>query len=153
FKSRGENHNAWFYYAVAWDLAAPLPFMSTAPLDKIAQEMQSLRPGDLPSPQNPLSLSAGGKTFQITGIDAIPVGDVLDLRVRYRAQAPNSDTAQLYQDNTSVMKAVVEKFPEFRDGFTAVIARALDPNGVGDYGSVSEMSKLANAAPPATPRP
>ena len=152
FKSRGENHNAWFYYAVAWDLAAPLPFISTASLDKIAQEMQSLRPSDLPSAQNPLSLPAGSRTFQVIGIDAIPVGDALDLRVRYKAQAPNSDTGQLYQDNTTVMKAVVEKFPEFRDGFPAVIARALDPNGVGDYGSVAEMSKLTGSAAAATPR-
>src|SRR5205823_5931297 len=101
FKSRGENHNAWFYYAVAWDLAAPLNFMSTASLDKIAQEMQPLRPTDLPTAQNPLILPAGGKSFQVTSIDAIPVGDVLDLRVRYKAQAPNSDTAHLYQDNTA----------------------------------------------------
>jgi hypothetical protein len=153
FKARGENHNAWFYYAVAWDLAAPLNFMSTSSLDKIAQEMQPLRPNDLPSAQNPLSLPAGGKTFQVTSIDAIPVGDVLDLRVRYKAQAPNSDTTQLFQDNNAVMKALVEKYPEFRDGFPAVIARALDPNGVGDYGSVSEMSKLTATASAATPRP
>jgi hypothetical protein len=153
FKSRGENHNAWFYYSVAWDLAAPLPFIGTLNLDKIAQEMQSIRPTDLPTQQNPLSLTAGSKTFQVTSIDAIPVGDVLDLRIRYKAQAPNSDTSQLYQDNNAVMKAVVDKYPEYRDGFPAVIARALDPNGVGDYGSVVEMSKLASTASPATPHP
>jgi hypothetical protein len=153
FKARGENHNAWFYYAVAWDLAAPLPFIGTPSLDKIAQEMTSIRPTDLPSQQNPLSLTAGGKTFQITSIDTVPVGEVLDLRVRYKAQAPNSDTAQLYQDNNAVMKALVDKYPEYRDGFPAVIARALDPNGVGDYGSVAEMSKLTSTASAATPHP
>ena len=89
----------------------------------------------------------------MTSIDAIPVGDVLDLRVRYKAQAPNSDTAHLYQDNTAVMKAVVEKYPEFRDGFPAVIARALDPSGNGDYGSVAEMSTLTARASAAAPRP
>ena len=153
FKSRGENRNAWFYYSVAWDLAAPLPFMGTVGLDKIAQEMQAIRPTDLPTQQNPLSLTAGGKTFQVTSIDTVPVGDVLDLRVRYKAQAANSDTAQLYQDNNAVMKALIDKFPEFRNGFPAVIARALDPNGVGDYGSVAEMSKLTSAAAAATPHP
>ena len=153
FKSRGQNRNAWFYYSVAWDLAAPLPFIGTASLDKIAQEMQSIRPSDLPTQQNPMSLTAGGKTFQVTSIDTVPVGDVLDLRVRYKAQAANSDTGQLYQDNNAVMKALVDKFPEFRDGFPAVIARALDPGGVGDYGSVAEMSKLASTASSATPHP
>jgi hypothetical protein len=151
FKSRDENHNAWFYYLVGWDLAAPLNFMSTANLDKIAQEMQAVKPSDLPTAQSPMGLSAGGKTFQVIGIDTVPVGDALDLRIRYKAQAPNTDTGQLYQDNMSVMKALVEKYPEYRDGFPAVIARALDPNGNGDYGSVAEMGKLTSTASASAP--
>ena len=152
FKARGENHNAWFYYLAAWELAAPLPFMSTVASDKIAEEMQAVRPADLPAADKPLSLPAGGKTFQVSSIDTVPVGDVLDLRVRYKALAAASDTAQLYQDNTAVMKAVVEKYPEFRDGFSAIIARAMDPSGNGDYGSVAEMSKLAGATSASNPK-
>lgn len=146
FKARGETHNAWFYYLEGWELAAPLDFMSNVALDKIADEMNTVRPTDLPSTSKPVDLMAGGKTFQLIGIDTYPVGDALDLRVRYKAQARNSDTSQLYQDNIAVMNALVAKYPEYRDGFPAMIARAIDSSGTGDYGSISEMSKLTGAA-------
>ncbi len=47
YKSKGQLHDAWFYYLTAWDLMAPVNFMSTPQLDKIAEEMQSARPGRL----------------------------------------------------------------------------------------------------------
>ena len=43
------KHNAWFYYLTAMGLTAPVNFMSTPQLDKLAEEMQSARPGDLPA--------------------------------------------------------------------------------------------------------
>ena len=49
FKAKGQSHNAWFYYLTAWDLLAPVNFMSTPQLDKVADEMQAARPSDLPS--------------------------------------------------------------------------------------------------------
>src|SRR3954470_20741920 len=33
FRAKGETHNAWLYYVVARDLAAPVPFMSTSNID------------------------------------------------------------------------------------------------------------------------
>src|SRR5271157_2293526 len=33
FKAKGQTHNAWFYYLTAWDLMAPVNFMSTPQLD------------------------------------------------------------------------------------------------------------------------
>ena len=41
FKAKGQLHDAWFYYLTAWDLTAPVNFMSTPLLDQIADEMQS----------------------------------------------------------------------------------------------------------------
>src|SRR5882724_4928212 len=35
YKSQGQAHNAWFYYLMAWDRLAPLPFMYQKPLDTI----------------------------------------------------------------------------------------------------------------------
>src|SRR5262249_23331352 len=49
YKAKNQLHNAWFYYLTAWDLLAPVNFMSNPQLDKIAQEMESARPNDLPS--------------------------------------------------------------------------------------------------------
>jgi len=140
YKAKGQSHNAWSYYLTAWDLTAPVEFMSTPQLDKIADEMQSARPSDLPSEASPLSLSAGGKVYKVTELSAVPVDNNLDLRVRYEnAQAANSEAA--FQDNMAVIKAIVAKYPELRDGFNSVIARAVDSSG-HEYGSVLPMKDV-----------
>jgi hypothetical protein len=140
YKAKGQTRNAWFYYLTAWDLMAPVNFMSTPQLDKIAEEMQSARPSDLPDNGNPLSLAANGKTFKVTEMVAVSVENNLDLRVRY-AVADASNTGAAFQDNMAVSKAIVAKYPEVRDAFTAVIARAVDANG-HDYGSVLPMKDV-----------
>ena len=140
FKAKGQLHNAWFYYLTAWDLTAPVNFMSTPELDKISDEMQGVRPSDMPSDSAPLSLAAGGKVFKVTELTAVPVDNNLDLRVRYQdANAANSAVA--FPDNMAVIKAIVAKYPELRDGFTAVIARAVDSSGT-EYGSVLPMKDV-----------
>ena len=140
YKSKGQLHNAWFYYLTSWDLLAPVNFMSTPQLDKIADEIQAARPSDLPSNGSPLNLTANGKTFKVTELVAVPVENNLDLRVRYEtADAANSGLA--FQDNMAVSKAIVGKYPEVRDAFSAVIARAVDGSG-HDYGSVLPMKDV-----------
>ena len=140
YKAKGQLHNAWLYYLTGWDLLAPVNFMSTPTLDKLADEMQSARPGDLPSQDKPLSLQAGGKTFPVTEITAVPVENALDLRVVYDSpDASNSGTA--FQDNMAVIKAIIAKYPEYRDAFNAVVARAVDKNG-HNYGSLQPMKEV-----------
>ncbi|MFZ0795672.1 MAG: hypothetical protein WAM65_18035 [Candidatus Korobacteraceae bacterium] len=140
YKAKVQSRNAWFYYLTAWDLTAPVEFMSTPQLDKIADEMQSARPGDLPSEASPLSLSADGKVFKVTELAAVPVDNNLDLRVRYtNAEAANSEAA--FHDNMAVSKAIVAKYPELHDAFNAVIARAVDSSG-HEYGSVLPMKDV-----------
>ncbi len=69
-----------------------------------------------------------------------PVGDALDLVVKY--QTPSvSDSTQSFADNTAVIKALVSKYPELRDAFGAVVARAVAPNGE-DYGTVLAMKDV-----------
>jgi hypothetical protein len=74
FKAAGQPHNAWFYYLTARELLAPVPFMSTAVLDKLYDEMQQARPDDLPY-QQPVTLDAAGRTFQVTQVFAVPVAN------------------------------------------------------------------------------
>jgi hypothetical protein len=134
FKSKGQLHDAWFYYLTAWDLTAPVNFMSTPQLDKIADEMQSARPGDLPTSSAPLSVTANGKTFRVTELTPVPGEKGVDLRIRYEdPDAGNSAVA--FQDNMAVIKAILAKYPELRDAFTSVVARAVDTSG-HDYGSL-----------------
>lgn len=128
YKEKGQAHNAWFYYLTAWDLIAPVDFMSTPQLDKLADEMQAARPADLPAAGAPMELSAGGKTFKVNDFFTVPIAGVLDLRVQYEnARAGNATLAS--QDNAAVIKAMVVKYPELREAFNAVMARAVDDSG------------------------
>jgi len=140
YQSKGQTLNAWLYYLTGWDLTAPVNFMSTPQLDKIAQEMQSARPANLPSNSAPLSLSANGKVFKVTDLTGVTADNALDLKVVY--DNPNAgDSGQAFQDNMAVIKAVVAKYPEVRGAFNSVIARAVDNSG-HDYGSLLPMKEI-----------
>jgi hypothetical protein len=64
----------------------------------------------------------------------------LDLIVRYQS-ANVANTNLAYQDNISVMKAVLQKWPELRDAFVGVVARAVDASG-RDYGTLLAMKDI-----------
>ena len=136
FKTKGQNRNAWFYYGEARELLVPVPFMATAMTDKLYYEMQTVKPADLP----PLDLAAGAKTFKVTDLFPVPVGQDFHLVVRYQA-ADVSDSGRTFQDNAAVMKALVSKYPELRDGFAGIVARAVEPSGK-DYGSMLPMKDI-----------
>jgi len=140
YKAKNQMHDAWFYYLTAWDLLAPVNFMGTPQLDKLGEEMQSVLPADLPTEQSPMDLSANGKVFKVTELAPVPVGGDLNLRVRYQT-ADASNSALAFQDNMAVIKAIVAKYPELREAFNAVIARAVD-NAGHDYGSLLAMKDV-----------
>jgi len=134
-KTKGENHAAWFYFQEARDLLVPVPFMSTMVTDKLYDEAQSVKPTDLP----PTDLSSNGKTFKLTALFPLVVGNELYLVVKYEA-ASVANSAATYQDNMSVMKALLAKYPELRD-FDGVIARGVEPSG-RDYGTMLHMKDI-----------
>ncbi len=135
-KSKGHLRNAWFYYGEARELMVPVPFMATATTDKLYDEMQAVKPADLP----PLDLAAGGKTFKITDLFPVPVGRDFDLVVKYQS-ADVSDSGKIFQDNLAVMKALLAKYPEFRDAFGGIVVRAVEPSGK-DYGSMLPVKDI-----------
>jgi hypothetical protein len=136
FKAKGKLHDAWFYYLEARELLAPVPFMSTLTTDKLYDEMENVKPADLP----PTDLPAGSKTFKVTELFPIAMDKDLDLVVKYQS-ADVSNTTQAFQDNTAVMKALVTKYPELRDAFDGIVARAVEPSG-RDYGSLLAMKSI-----------
>jgi hypothetical protein len=141
YKAKGTNHNAWLYYLTAWDLTAPVDFIETRSLDKISDEMQSVRPPDLPTSDHPVSLPAsGGRSYQLIYISALPVGNDLDLLVKYR-MPDVSNTQQMFDDNVAVIKAILGRYPEFRDAFAGVVARATELSG-RDYGTLLAMKDV-----------
>lgn len=141
YKSKGQNLAAYLYYLQAWEMASPVSFAYTVQRDKIVDEMQSAKPADWPSSSNPLSLAAGGKTYRVTQMFADAVGNDLDLIVKYAAVSDVSDTTAAFQDNMAVIRAVVARYPELRQAFAGVVARAVDASG-RDYGSLLAMKDV-----------
>lgn len=141
YKAKNQLHDAWLYYLAAWDLLTPVPFIGTTALDKISEEASSSKPPDMPTPEQPVQVpSAGGKTYSVTQMFEVPVQDGLALVVKY--QVPDiSNTAQAYQDNQAVMRALLAKYPELREAFTTIVARAVAPNGQ-DYGTEMAMKDI-----------
>jgi hypothetical protein len=140
FKAKGQNRNAWLYYSKARELMSPVPFMSTLQTDKVYDEAQSLQPSDAPSAESPVEISGGGKVYRVTSIFPVGVGNDVDLVVKY--QSPSvANTAQTYQDNLAAIHALVAKYPEYRDGFSAIIARAVEPSG-RDYGTMLAVKDI-----------
>lgn len=140
FKTKGQAHNAWFYYLEATSLVSPLPFMATAATDKMSDESQTLRPTDLPADGKSVDLAAATSAYKLTAIFPEAVGDDLDLIVRYQA-TDISNANQTYQNNVAVMKALVAKYPELRDAFAGIVARAVDSAG-RDYGTLLAMKDI-----------
>jgi hypothetical protein len=149
FQSKGQMHNAWLYYVEAISLVSPLgPFMATKASDDLNDESEKLQPADFPAKGKTADLSAGTTAgtsagtvaYKLTALFPEAVGDDLELIVRYQAN-DISNTKQAYQKNVAVMKALVEKYPELRDAFAAVVARAVDASG-HDYGTLLKMKEI-----------
>ena len=140
YKAKGQLHDAWFYYEEARSLSSPLPFMSTLATDKLYDESQSLKPADMPGGGKTAELAAGTANYKMTAVFPEAVGSDLDLIVKYQtADASNNNVA--YADNVAVMKALVAKYPEVRDAFASVVARAVDSSG-RDYGTLMAMKDI-----------
>ena len=140
FKSKGQNHNAWLYYREAIALVAPVDFMSTLATDKLYDETQTTQPADVPVNRNTVEINAGGKTYHWTEIFPLAVGNDLDVVVKYQS-ADVSNSGRTFQENTTVIKALVAKFPELREAFAGVVARAVEPSG-RDYGTLMTMKEI-----------
>lgn len=134
FKSKAQNHDAWLYYREAMALSAPVDFMSTLATDKLYDEAMAAQPSDMPVNGNSVGMSAGGKIYHLTEIFPLAVSGDLDVVVKYEA-ADVSNTARTFQENTAVIKALVAKFPDLREAFAGVVARAVEPSG-RDYGTL-----------------
>lgn len=140
YKAKSQLHNAWLCYLQARSLVSPVSFMSTLATDKLYDEFQSLQPADLPAEGKPVDLMAGATTYKVTAIFPSAVGTDLDLIVRYQA-ADVSNTTQTNQNNLAVIKGLIAKYPEFKDAFAGVVARAVDPSG-HDFGTLLAIKDI-----------
>jgi hypothetical protein len=137
FKAKNELYDAWYYFIEAHSLLTPVDFMSTQATDKLYDEAQSAKPSELP----PMDLSAAnGKTYKLIAMFPLVVGADLDLIIRFQSNNV-SNTSQAFQDNMAVIKAIVTKYPQLREAFGGIVARATEPSGQ-DYGTMREMKDI-----------
>jgi hypothetical protein len=141
FKQQGQLHNAWFYYVLAWEIYSPVEFMSSLQLDKLSAEIQAAKPADVPGGDPMPLVAANGRTYNLTQAFAVPDEQgQLSLVVKYGV-ADVSNTIQAFEDNSAVIKAVVVKFPELRQAFGGIVARATAADGQ-DYGTLLTMKDI-----------
>ena len=140
FSQKGELHNAYLYYLVAWEVYSPVDFMSSLQLDKLANEIQQARPADIPAGEA-VALAANGRTFNVTQMFAVPDDQGgLSLVVKYES-ADVGNTVQSFQDNMALIKALAGKLPELRGAFSGIVARATTRDG-HDYGTLQVMKDI-----------
>jgi hypothetical protein len=140
FKTKGQNRDAWLYFLEARELAVPVPFMYTQITDKLYDESQAVKPADVPMDGKTVDLPAAGKTYKLTTLFPVAVGQDLNVVVKYQA-SDVSRTAETFKDNMAVIHALVAKYPELRDAFAGVVARAVEPSG-RDYGAMLPMKEI-----------
>jgi len=140
YKAKGEMHDAWWFYLEARNLVSAMPFMYTLATDKLYDEWHNSQPPDLPADGKTADLAAGTATYKLTTVFPVAVGNDLDLIVKYQSSnASNNSLA--YQDNVSLIRAFVAKYPEVREAFAAIVARAVDSSGQ-DYGTELAMKDI-----------
>jgi hypothetical protein len=142
YKSKGQAHNAWLYAVEGRYLLAPVAFMHTLATDQLDLQMQSLVPPDVPNNGKTADLVSAtpGTAYKLTEMFPVAYGNDLDLVVRFQV-ADVSNSNQAYASNMAVMKALVTKYPELRDAFAGIVARATDPSG-RDYGTLLAMKDI-----------
>ena len=139
FAAKGQNHNAWYYLLEARNLASVMPFMSTRETDRLFDESQKAASTDAPD-GIPIDLSSAGKGYKPKSIFAYGIAGEVNLVVKY--ELPDvSDGAKTYAENLAVAHALVSKWPELREGFGAIIARATEPSGK-DFGTLVDIKSL-----------
>ena len=126
YNQKGQKWNAYFYYTTAAYLATPTDLLTSANLDKLNQEATAARPDGLPGAQ-PMTVSAGGKTFPVTDLHTDGSLGGLDLVIHYTA-TDATDPVATRAVNLDVMKAILAAHPELREGFHGLWVFADAPN-------------------------
>jgi len=85
--------------------------MSTLATDRLYDETQTAQPRCAGGRKN-CGLERRGKVYHLTELFPLAVGDDLNVVVKYQA-ADISDTARVFQENSTVIKALVQSFLNF----------------------------------------
>jgi hypothetical protein len=142
-KKQGSQHTSFFYYLTAADLlSGGVQFISTPQLEALYQEQANNVPKDIPqNPQQPVPVNLNGQTYQVMQAFVVP-DDKQGLDLVYKYSWPDiSDSVKTFQQNMAFIKALVQQYPEYKQGFTNIVARAVAPNGQ-DFGTQLPVNEI-----------
>lgn len=123
YASKKEDWPAWFYYQSAQFLLQPVDFLSSPNLEKLRKEADANHPNNLPG-MDPMALTAGGRTYEISNVYSGDFGGNLDLIVDYRG-TPGLDPVAARAQVTAIMQTLLQQHPGLRDAFHGIWVRSM----------------------------
>ncbi len=142
---------AWFYYQTAQNLLVPVDFISSPNLQKLSKESEQSRPEALPG-QDPMKLSAGAQTFNVTNVHVGEFSDQLDLIVTYTA-TPGLDPVAARAQVTAVMRAILQQYPGLQTAFHGLWVYAATPGSqAAPFALELPMNQIETSASPSGQR-
>lgn len=145
YAAKKQLWDAWFYYQTAQYLLNPVDFLSSPNLQKLQREAEQARPDNLPG-ADPLHISAGAQSFDITSLHTGELSDQLDLVITYNA-TPNQDMVAARAQVTAVMRALLQQHPELRSAFHGLWVYASTPGNQNPFALELPMEQIQNSAP------
>lgn len=150
YAAKKQLWDAWFYYQTAQYLLNPVDLISSPNLQKLQREAEQARPDNLPG-ADPLRLSSGTQTFNITGLHTGELSDQLDLVVTYNA-TPGQDMVAARAQVTAVMRALLQQHPELQTAFHGLWVYAATPGNQNPFALELPMDQIQTSAPPSGQR-
>lgn len=146
YAAKKQRWDAWFYYQTAQYLLDPVDFITSPNLQKLQREAEEARPDNLPG-ANPLRISNGTQSFDITSLHTGELSNQLDLVVTYNA-TPSQDPVAARAQVTAVMRALLEQHPELESAFHGLWVHAATPGNQNPFALELPMDQIQASAPP-----
>lgn len=146
YAAKKQLWDAYFYYQTAQFLLQPVDFVSSPNLQKLQREAESARPGNLPG-ADPLHLSAGTQSFDITNLHTGELSNQLDLIITYNA-TPSQDPVAARAQVTAVMRALLQQHPELQSAFHGLWVYAATPGNQNPFALELPMEQIQTSPSP-----
>lgn len=150
YAQQHDSWASWYYYEIARSLVEPVNFLSSPNLDKLHNEAEKVRPQDLPG-QQPVTFTANGQAFQITGIGTSTELGGLDMVIHYTPDASQTaalrDPTQARQQVLALMTGLLGAHPGLRTAFHGLWVYA-ESNGATVFALELPMGQIPGGGAP-----
>jgi hypothetical protein len=144
YAAKKQVWDAYFYYQTAQFLLEPVDFISSPNLQKLQREAEQNRPANLPGAE-PLRLSTGSATFEVTNLRTGELSNQLDLIVTFNG-TPGQDPVAARAQVTAVMRALLQQHPELQAAFHGLWVYAATPGNPSPFALELPMEQIQASA-------